>query len=172
MAPLPLHWQSIQALSEQIHSGELSPVDLVDHFLARIEALAPTLQAYIRVDPSGPAPAPGQPRHSGFGLYQEDARPVPTTMMPAPPVDRVDASREAYTTHNLQDLCNTAIGNILNLCAVPVPCGFTASGPPVGLMVYGRPCQEDTVLRLAHAYEQATEWHRRTPALGWAGSPR
>jgi Asp-tRNA(Asn)/Glu-tRNA(Gln) amidotransferase A subunit family amidase len=35
-------------------------------------------------------------------------------------------------------------------------------------MVYGKPFQEDVALRVARAYEQATEWHRRHPDLSWA----
>jgi Asp-tRNA(Asn)/Glu-tRNA(Gln) amidotransferase A subunit family amidase len=42
------------------------------------------------------------------------------------------------------------------------------TGLPIGLQVYARPFAEDTALRVAHAYEQATEWHRRRPDLAWA----
>jgi aspartyl-tRNA(Asn)/glutamyl-tRNA(Gln) amidotransferase subunit A len=35
-------------------------------------------------------------------------------------------------------------------------------------MIYGRPFQEDTVLRIGHAYQQATEWHLQRPDLRWA----
>jgi Asp-tRNA(Asn)/Glu-tRNA(Gln) amidotransferase A subunit family amidase len=44
-----------------------------------------------------------------------------------------------------------------------VPCGFTSGGLPVGLQLAGRPFEEATVLQAAHAYEQATEWHTRSP---------
>jgi aspartyl-tRNA(Asn)/glutamyl-tRNA(Gln) amidotransferase subunit A len=64
------------------------------------------------------------------------------------------------------------VGNILNLCGVSLPCGFTGSGFPIGLMVYGRPFQEDMALRVARAYEHATEWHRRHPDLAWAADAR
>lgn len=53
--------------------------------------------------------------------------------------------------------------NIAGLPAVSVPCGFTGDGLPVGLQVAGGPFAEATVLRVAHAYEQATEWHRLGP---------
>ncbi len=52
--------------------------------------------------------------------------------------------------------------NLAGLPAVSVPCGF-AGHLPIGLQLVGRPFEEATVLRAAHAYEQATEWHRRTP---------
>ena len=49
-----------------------------------------------------------------------------------------------------------------------LPCGFTRDGLPIGLMVYAKPFQEDVALRVARAYERATEWHRRQPDLAWA----
>ena len=53
-----------------------------------------------------------------------------------------------------------------NICGVPtvsVPCGFTSEGKPIGMQLAGRPFAESTVLRVAHAYEQATDWHTRRP---------
>ena len=51
--------------------------------------------------------------------------------------------------------------NVLGLPVVALPCGAAADGRPLGLQVVGRPFDEATVLRVAHAYEQATDWHRR-----------
>jgi aspartyl-tRNA(Asn)/glutamyl-tRNA(Gln) amidotransferase subunit A len=53
--------------------------------------------------------------------------------------------------------------NALGWPAVSVPCGFDERGLPIGLQIVGPPFAEGTVLRLALAYEQATEWHRRRP---------
>jgi aspartyl-tRNA(Asn)/glutamyl-tRNA(Gln) amidotransferase subunit A len=100
-------------------------------------------------------------------LHNVDALLVPTTMLPALPVETIDASMDTYTAHNLQYLRNTVIGNVLNLCALSVPCGFTGQGLPIGLMIYGKPFQEDVVLRIGYAFEQATDWHRHTPDLSW-----
>jgi aspartyl-tRNA(Asn)/glutamyl-tRNA(Gln) amidotransferase subunit A len=55
--------------------------------------------------------------------------------------------------------------DLLGLPAISVPCGFSAEGFPIGLQVVGRAFDEQTVLRVAHVYEQATEWHRRHPPL-------
>jgi aspartyl-tRNA(Asn)/glutamyl-tRNA(Gln) amidotransferase subunit A len=47
-----------------------------------------------------------------------------------------------------------------------VPCGFTANPKlPIGLQLLGKPLGEATLFRLAHAYEQATSWHRQRPEL-------
>ena len=55
--------------------------------------------------------------------------------------------------------------NGLGLPALAVPCGFSADGRPLALQIIGRPFDEETVLRVGHAYEQATPWHPRRPAL-------
>jgi aspartyl-tRNA(Asn)/glutamyl-tRNA(Gln) amidotransferase subunit A len=47
--------------------------------------------------------------------------------------------------------------------AITLPCGFSNDGLPIGFQLAGRPFDEETVLRVAHAYEQATEWHLRRP---------
>ncbi len=56
----------------------------------------------------------------------------------------------------------------VNLAGVPgisVPCGFTSNNLPVGLQLIGKHFDEATILNVAHAYEQSTEWHRRKPEL-------
>lgn len=51
------------------------------------------------------------------------------------------------------------------LPAISIPCGFTVDNLPIGLQLGARPFAEETLLRVAHAYEQATSWHtRRAPA--------
>jgi aspartyl-tRNA(Asn)/glutamyl-tRNA(Gln) amidotransferase subunit A len=101
-------------------------------------------------------------------LADVDVLLVPATQIPPRPVAAIDASLEVYADANGRYLRNTALGNILNLCAVTLPCGFTADGLPLGLMIYAKPFDEALALRVAWAYEQATEWHRRRPDLAWA----
>ena len=48
---------------------------------------------------------------------------------------------------------------------ISIPCGFTASGLPIGMQIGAAPWAEPTVLALAHAFEQVTEWHKRKPNL-------
>jgi aspartyl-tRNA(Asn)/glutamyl-tRNA(Gln) amidotransferase subunit A len=61
--------------------------------------------------------------------------------------------------------------NLAGICGVSVPCGFTSSTEgrprlPIGLQLLGRPFGEEAILRVAHAFEQATSWHRERPPLG------
>jgi aspartyl-tRNA(Asn)/glutamyl-tRNA(Gln) amidotransferase subunit A len=53
--------------------------------------------------------------------------------------------------------------NVLGLPAMSIPCGFDSGGLPVGLQIVGRAFEDSTVLRLGHAYQMSTDWHRRTP---------
>jgi aspartyl-tRNA(Asn)/glutamyl-tRNA(Gln) amidotransferase subunit A len=60
---------------------------------------------------------------------------------------------------------NTFAFNIFGIPTISVPCGFSRSGLPIGLQISGPPFGEVSALALAHAYEQATEWHDRQPPL-------
>ena len=101
-------------------------------------------------------------------LADVDAFLAPATVVPSRPFAELDASIEAYRQATPLYSRNTSIGNLLGLCAVSVPCGFTAKGLPIGLMVHAKAFDEAMALRVAHAYERATEWHLRRPALAWA----
>ena len=103
-------------------------------------------------------------------LMDVDALLVPTTAIPALPTAEVDANMELYSERNLSYLRNTAIGNVLNMCGLSVPCGFTKQGLPIGLMIYAKPFQENIVLRAGYAFQAVTDWHRRRPDLSWVDS--
>jgi aspartyl-tRNA(Asn)/glutamyl-tRNA(Gln) amidotransferase subunit A len=75
--------------------------------------------------------------------------------------DAVAADRFAF------GLSITQPWSISGVPALAVPCGFTeAEGLPLSLQIAAGPMQDGLVLRIAHAYQQATEWHRRHPVLG------
>lgn len=95
-------------------------------------------------------------------LRDVDALIVPTTMVPAKPVAAI---QQNYMDFNWKYHRNCGIGNILDLCGVSLPCGFSSDGLPIGLQVYAKPFCEDMALRVAHAYERATDWHQRRPDL-------
>jgi aspartyl-tRNA(Asn)/glutamyl-tRNA(Gln) amidotransferase subunit A len=55
--------------------------------------------------------------------------------------------------------------NISGLPAISVPCGFSPEGMPIGLQIIGKPFDEETVLRIADAFERSTQWHLKHPAI-------
>jgi aspartyl-tRNA(Asn)/glutamyl-tRNA(Gln) amidotransferase subunit A len=55
--------------------------------------------------------------------------------------------------------------NLAGIPAISVPCGYSSTGLPIGLQIIGKPFDEETVLRLAYAFEQQTDYHRRKPPL-------
>jgi aspartyl-tRNA(Asn)/glutamyl-tRNA(Gln) amidotransferase subunit A len=86
---------------------------------------------------------------------------TPTSPVEAPPVD--DSALAGGEPPPLTRL--TQPFSLVGLPAVSVPCGFTRAGLPIGLQIVGRPFAEAVVLNAAYAYEQATAWHERHPAL-------
>jgi aspartyl-tRNA(Asn)/glutamyl-tRNA(Gln) amidotransferase subunit A len=55
--------------------------------------------------------------------------------------------------------------NVTGFPSMSLPCGFAQAGTPIGMQLASGPFQEELIFRVAHAYEQATEWHRRRPQL-------
>ncbi|CAI8035119.1 Glutamyl-tRNA(Gln) amidotransferase subunit A [Geodia barretti] len=89
-----------------------------------------------------------------------DALVTPTSPVVAFPVgDKTGDPLQMY----LIDVCTLPV-NIAGLPALSVPCGFS-DGLPVGMQLIGPHLSEPTLLQIGHAYEQATEWHKRFPEL-------
>ncbi len=89
---------------------------------------------------------------------------APTMPIPAPAIADLKKDPEALRPAELRLLRNTRPFNVWGLPAISVPCGFTKGGLPIGLQIAGPHWREDLVLKLAHGYEMATEWHKRHPA--------
>ena len=82
--------------------------------------------------------------------------------------EKADDPLQMYLTDIFTLSCNLA-----GICGISVPCGFTGPEPrlPIGLQLLGKPFGEETILRLAHAYEQSTEWHKAKPPINAACAP-
>jgi aspartyl-tRNA(Asn)/glutamyl-tRNA(Gln) amidotransferase subunit A len=98
--------------------------------------------------------------------YQRAFEDVDAVALPTTPTaafrlgERVDDPLEMY----LADVF-TVSAPLSGLPAISVPCGYTNDALPVGLQFTGRAWDEATILRLAHAYEQAAPWRGRHPEL-------
>lgn len=89
------------------------------------------------------------------------------TMRILPPLlsDLIKAAREGIGRAPTEMVANTQPLNVYGIPAVTVPCGFSQSGLPIGLTFAGPHFSERRILALARAFEQATDWHKRRPAL-------
>ena len=88
---------------------------------------------------------------------------TPTT--PVPPITIREALNMSPTPAGEVWLWNTRPFNAYGWPTISIPCGFTRAGLPVGLQVSGPNFSEGSLLLFAHAFEQATQAHRRTPDL-------
>ena len=98
---------------------------------------------------------------------------LPATLLPALPVAEIAPNLGRYVEPYKDDPTerytrNMSLGNMLGLCGLSLPCGFTEAGLPIGLGLYAKPFEETVLLRAAAAYETATDWHLRRPDLTWS----
>ena len=95
-----------------------------------------------------------------------DAMLTPSTPFPAPRLDETDiGAKEGALELILRISQFTRPISYLGFPALSVPCGFSQAGLPIGMQLVGRPFAEATLFQLAHAYEEASGWSRRKPAL-------
>ncbi|MBM7553423.1 Asp-tRNA(Asn)/Glu-tRNA(Gln) amidotransferase subunit GatA [Thalassobacillus pellis] len=88
----------------------------------------------------------------------------PTTPTPAFKVgEKVDDPLTMYANDIL-----TIPVNLAGVPGISVPCGFSSDGLPIGLQIIGKHFDESTVYRTAHAFEQATDFHKQRPSIGGA----
>jgi aspartyl-tRNA(Asn)/glutamyl-tRNA(Gln) amidotransferase subunit A len=93
---------------------------------------------------------------------------APTGPTPAPPIASAQTpirSRAQAAGRFFNRRSYTTPASLAGVPAISVPCGFTTAGLPVGLQLLGRRFDEATLLRIARAYERATDWHARRPPL-------
>lgn len=110
-------------------------------------------------------------------IFQEvDVLLSPARPGPAPPIDEpLDAPRAAVHQAGQSGRPSNAdiipAGNLAGLPALCLPCGFTATGLPLGIQLVGRPFEESLLLSLGAWYQRETDWHlRRPPPMGEASS--
>jgi len=108
-----------------------------------------------------------------LALQRVDVLFLPTLPMPAIPIAQIDREIliEGMTKNATVALLSLTMPfNLAGLPACSFPGGFTADGLPIGLQVVGKAFEEATVLRIAHAYQQLTDWHHREISQGGMSS--
>jgi aspartyl-tRNA(Asn)/glutamyl-tRNA(Gln) amidotransferase subunit A len=139
----------------------------------RLDRLEPDLQAYLERGRRYSVPEYLQGQRGAAVLRQEltrafkqvDVIVTPTCPIPAPLVsDSLNSTRVRGVEVSSRSLTIlfTALASVCGVPALSVPCGFS-EGLPIGLQIIGRQLEENLVLRVGHAYEQASEWHKRQP---------
>jgi len=84
---------------------------------------------------------------------------LPTMREPAPLIAETESE-----THR-RPPSNTSSFNHFGTPALTLPCGLSKEGLPIGLQIVAAPFREPLVLQLAYAYQQSTDWHKRTPPI-------
>ncbi|MBM3939495.1 MAG: amidase [SAR202 cluster bacterium] len=100
-------------------------------------------------------------------VYQQvDLLATPASWTPAPPIDQLMVTWDGREMA-IRDTFNRMLRvfNVVGLPAATMPNGFSAEGLPLSLQLVGRPFEDALVLRAAHAYQGATDWHTRRPPL-------
>ena len=88
---------------------------------------------------------------------------IVTPVTPTPAFKLGEKSEDPLQMY-LSDIFTISV-NLAGVPAISIPCGFSKAGLPIGLQIIGRPFEEDTLLRAAHAYEQATSWRTKKPNI-------
>ena len=88
---------------------------------------------------------------------------IVTPTMPTPAFKLGEKVQDPLQMY-LSDIYTISV-NLAGVPAIVVPCGFSSGKLPIGLQIIGRPFEEEKILRAAYAYEQATDWRKKRPAI-------
>jgi len=134
-------------LSARIYGGFAIPAT---HYIEALSRRGPILKAFA---------------DEVFGKVDVLAAPTIRSKVPTLAETDIDSGRpgtiDAFNALSI----NTRVLNYLGLPSVSLPCGLDTRGLPIGLMLQGRPFGEGRILRVADAYQRATDWHKRKPPL-------
>ncbi len=87
---------------------------------------------------------------------------TPTSPTPA---FRIGEKVDDPLTMYLSDIF-TISANLAGICGISIPCGFSSEGLPIGMQILGKPFDEETIIRVAYAFEQSTDYHTLKPRIG------
>jgi aspartyl-tRNA(Asn)/glutamyl-tRNA(Gln) amidotransferase subunit A len=103
-------------------------------------------------------------RRKAAGIFDNvDLILTPTVPVLPPTIAALQEHPEQLRPAEIIMLRNTRPFNVLGLPSISIPCGFSKAGLPIGLQISGPAHEDALVLRFAHAFQQATEWHQKQP---------
>jgi aspartyl-tRNA(Asn)/glutamyl-tRNA(Gln) amidotransferase subunit A len=101
---------------------------------------------------------------NSFAMHRLDGLIGPTLPSTTMPVEKLSVNLTGTGETALSAfLHHCFLGNVVGIPALSFPCGFSSENLPIGFQVYGRPFDESSLFRVAHAYQQVTDWHTRRP---------
>lgn len=162
---IPISGTILLTEAAEIHMESLKtrPDDFDPDVRARLEtgALTPAID-YIKAQRARTA----FNREVGETMKEFDALLAPTLPVGSPKISEPTVRVSGKDIHKLALMPSlTRPFNITGQPTISVPCGFTSDGMPIGMQLAGRNYEDAFVLKIAHAYEQATEWHTRRPPI-------
>jgi len=95
-------------------------------------------------------------------MRDADALLTPGLPFPACPLEEVDEAQTPLAAFS-------RAGNFMGTCGLALPAGFSAQGLPIGVQLLGKPFDDARLCRIGIAFQQASDWHRRTPDLSALG---
>ena len=148
MEKTDIPYLSASQLSHLIDKKDISPVEATEAYLRRIDDLDFKFNAYFTV-------CRDEARRAAKVAEQAIVKGNYLGPMHGIPV----AIKDQLWTKGIR----TTNGTRFLADFIPINCGFSSQGLPIGLQIGGRPFDEETVLKVAHAYEQNTPWHTMNP---------
>ncbi|MFN0300257.1 MAG: amidase [Burkholderiales bacterium] len=99
-------------------------------------------------------------------LAEVDAIMIPTLPITTPTIEAADVGGGPNMARIIMEIMRFMRWvNYLGIPSLSVPAGFDSAGLPIGMQLLGRPWAESTLFRIGHAYQSATDWHRRVPSI-------
>ena len=154
-------------------AGDLAEI-VREELATRPEDLGPWVLPFIRIGEALPARDYVRAQRLRERYRAEVARAMrtvdviltPTVPYEAWPLGAAEVEVDGVTVPYVPSVGTyTPAWNLTGMPAVSIPCGFTQAGLPLGLQLAARPLEDALLLRVAHAYQQATGWHTRRPPV-------
>ena len=155
-------------------SGVEGADGLMDHLRRRGDEMDPEVRARLETAAMTPAVHYVRALRARRAFNRQISRTfeqVDVLLTPTVPVGAPRIGIDMVSVGDRQEPKSTILPRLtrpFNLTGGPtvtLPCGFTNEGLPIGVQLSGRSFEEATVLKVAHAYEQTTEWHTQRPPL-------